>query len=192
MEEHFSPQQSLALITQVIQQAKQKVEQDDTVYMFWGLLITVAALGQYFMLQIPDLKAVSFLPYLLMPVGSVFTWRYYSKKANSNNLLQTTLKKVWTVLSINIYILGFALFGVLGANLMPVMLLLLGMGFLITAWTIQSAPLQFGGLFINLVGLAAFFVPLYLQPLCMAVAGFIGGFVVGCYLRYQKTQKSYV
>jgi uncharacterized membrane protein (UPF0136 family) len=193
MEEHFSPQQSLALITQVIQQAKQKVERDDTVYMFWGLLIAVAALGQYFMLQVPTMRAYSFLPYCLMPVGSLLTWWYYSKKAgsNTNNLLQNTLKKLWVVISINLYILGFVLFGVLGAKLIPIILLLLGMGFFITAWTVQSAPLQFSGLLMNIVGLVAFYVPLDSQPLCLAGVAFVGGFLVGGYLRYQK-QKSYV
>ena len=45
--ENLSAEKSLELITEVIAQARKKFEENGFIFMFWGALIAIAAIGQF-------------------------------------------------------------------------------------------------------------------------------------------------
>ncbi len=107
----LSPEESLELITQVITQARNKFEENGFIYMFWGALIAITSISQFIFLK-NEYYTISWYPYLLMPIGAIYSTVYYSKKKRKSkqNLISKIVSALWIVLSINMMILGF-LFG---------------------------------------------------------------------------------
>jgi hypothetical protein len=189
MEEELSPQQSLELITKIIAQAKQKVNEDGVLYMFWGLLISLVSLLQFILLHSENYKAINFIPYYFLPLGTLFSWFYYRRKLKSqisdNNVVQI-IKKIWIVASANMFLLGFMFPMVLQNHLVPILLLLMGSSGLLTGWIVQERIMQVAGIVMNISGIAAFMVDWSWQPLQMSITNFVCVFLTGLYLWYQK------
>lgn len=191
MEEELSPQQSLELITKIIAQAKQKVSEDAILflYMFWGLLVTFASLGQFVLLRIEAYKPFNFLPYYLFPFGTLFSWLYYRRQkvqTTGNNVVQSMIRKLWIVTSMNMYVLSFLFPMVLKNHLTPMLLILMGISNLVTGWIVQSRVVQVSGFAMNISGIAALMVGWNWQPLQMSITSFVCMFLTGLYLWYQK------
>lgn len=73
--ENLQPKESLAIIEQIIQLRKQKYEENGTFFIFWGILIIVASLGHFLMLQLEVFVQKSgYIWLILMPLGFVFTF----------------------------------------------------------------------------------------------------------------------
>ncbi len=49
--ENLHPKDSLAIIEAVINQRKQKYEENGIFLIFWGILVTLAGIGQFLMLK---------------------------------------------------------------------------------------------------------------------------------------------
>ena len=79
----LSPKQSLELITQVIAQARNKFEENGFIYIFWGILIAIASISQFILLK-KEYYDIHWYPYLLMPMGSIYSVYYFSKKKGKN------------------------------------------------------------------------------------------------------------
>lgn len=145
----LSPEKSLELITQVITQARNKF-----IYMFWGALIAITSISQFVLLK-HEFYNISWYPYLLMPIGSIYSAIYYSRKKGKSkqNLIYRIVSALWIVLSINMMILGFLFGDNLKKNLIPIILILLSIGAIVSATSIKSNLLLYSGIFI---GLSAF------------------------------------
>ncbi len=193
MEEQFSPQQSLELITKIITQAKQKVNENGVLYMVWGLLISAASMGQFILLRSEVYKPINFVPYYLLPLGTLFSWFYYRKKLQSqpthNNVMEI-IRKIWVVASVNLLVLGFLFPMVLQNHLVPVLLLIKGSSVLLTGWIVLSRVMQVAGIVMNLSGLAAFTVAWNWQPLQLSITSFVCVFLTGLYLWYQNKNQN--
>lgn len=73
--ENLQPKESLAIIEQIIQLRKQKYEENGFFFIFWGILIIVASLGHFYMLEMNILYEMSYYIWLiLMPLGFIFTF----------------------------------------------------------------------------------------------------------------------
>ncbi|MEL6811628.1 MAG: hypothetical protein AAFP76_09860, partial [Bacteroidota bacterium] len=75
----FNAQESLELISQIIEEAKSRFEENGFIYLFWGVLIGVAAFSQYALIQ-NKMYLSSWYPYLLVPFGVLFSVFYYRRK----------------------------------------------------------------------------------------------------------------
>ena len=191
---NFSPQQSLDLITQVIQDARSSFSEDGVVYTMWGALLMIASLGQYYLLH-NGFMEINFYPYFLMPVGAVISFLYYRKKASSssgNNLISQVNRALWIACSFNMLILGFAFAHILQANLTPVILILLGIGLSVSGISIRSKLLQFSGIFTNLAAVACFWVDWADHSLVTALVALVAIFIPGIILmnRFKKVNVS--
>lgn len=179
----LSPEESLAIITQTIQEAKSQFEEDGLVYMLWGGLVAFAAISQFILLKL-GYFSINYYPYFFMPLGFIFTWFYYSKKGNrkSNNHLSEIITTSWLAVSFNIMILGFFLNSLLQTNLIPILMILLGIGIIVSSRVTKSQLFLFSGIIINLSGLLAFLVGGFYHPLIMGVAAFVAIFIPGLIL----------
>lgn len=71
--EHLQPNDSLKIIQEIINQRKQKYEQNGFFFIFWGILISVAGITQFLMYQF-DFSKSGFVWLILMPLGFIFTF----------------------------------------------------------------------------------------------------------------------
>ena len=189
----LSPEKSLELITQVITQARNKFEENGFIYMFWGILITITSISQFILLK-NEYYNISWYPYLLMPIGAIYSTIYYSKKKGKSkqNLISKMISTLWIVLSINMMILGFLFGNNLKENLIPIILILLSIGTIVSGTSIKSKLLLYSGIFIALSAFTGFYIERIYQPLLMGLVSIITIFFPGIILMIQYKRKENV
>jgi len=187
----FTPQESLQLISQVIEEAKSRFEENGFIYVFWGILVAAVAYAQFILLQ-NKYYDINWYPYLLMPLGMVFTIFYYIRKGKQTNSrknqISNMISKMWLSLGINKMILGFAFAPVLAENLSPIILILLSIGILVSAVALKSNILFISGIFINIAGIVCFKIAWGYQPLVLGTAALVAIAIPGMIMmrNYQK------
>ncbi len=188
----LSPEKSLELITQVINEARTKVEENGFIYMFWGALIAIAALSQFVLLTY-EYYHIHYYPYFLMPIGGIFTGYYFSKKGKTpQNQISKIISIGWMVLSVNMMILGFVFATTLKEHLTPIILILQGVGLIISGGAIKSKLLLYAGIAINISGLVCFNLAWIYHPLLSGVVAIIAIFIPGLILMIQHKNRSNV
>lgn len=181
--EHLSPEQSLRLITKVVQQARNRFEENGFIYIFWGTLVATASFAQYFLLT-NGYESINWIPYLLMPLGGIFTFIYYNRKRKpkSNNQISRIISVTWIALSTNIMILGFLFSLLLQSFLVPVILLLLAIGLVISGVALKSNLLLFPGILVNILAFACFHIDWLYHSLAMGFAAIVAILIPGILL----------
>ena len=187
----MSPQESIQLIGQVIEEAKTRFRENGFIYVFWGLFISVIALAQFVLLY-NEFYAISWYPYLAVPFGMVFTLLYYrkKKKRRTTNQISTIIGSTWIVLAINKMILGFFFAPTLGENLSPVILILLAIGILVSGIALKSNILIISSFCINIAGILCFYVDWLYQPLVLSASSFLAVMLPGMYLFVQSKNRN--
>lgn len=189
----LTPEKSLELITQVIDQARNKFEKNGFIYMFWGALIAIASISQFVLLK-NEFYKISWYPYLLMPIGAIYSSFYFKKKKrkNNQNFISEIIYLLWIVLSINMMILGFLFANNLKENLIPIILILLSIGTIVSGTSIKSKLLLYSGIFIGLSSFLGYYLEWIYQPLLMGVVSIIAILIPGVILMVQHKKKENV
>jgi len=189
--ENLTPKESLQLIAEVIDEARNRFEENGFVFAFWGALIATASTGQFLLLK-GGHYSINWYPYLLMPLGAIVTWIYYAKKKKGKpvNLVTRIVAMSWNIIAFNLIVLGFVYGDKLKQNLIPVILILLAVGIWTSAVAVKSKLLYFSAIFVNIAALISFYVERMYQPLLMGAVAFIAVFVPGIILIIQNKQKN--
>lgn len=189
----LSPEKSLELITQVIIQARNKFEHNGFIYMFWGVLTAITSISQFILLK-NEYYTINWYPYLLMPIGFIYTATYFSKKKNKNtqNLISKTISVLWVILAINVMILGFFFATNLKQNLIPIILILISVGTLVSGASIKSKLLLYSGIFIGVSAFLSFYLEWIYQPLLMGIISIIALLIPGIVLMTKHKAKERV
>ncbi len=189
----LSPEKSLELITQVITQARNKFEENGFIYMFWGVLIAITSISQFILLK-NEYYNINWYPYLLLPFGSIYSTIYYSKKKRKSkqNLISRIVSALWIVLSANMIILGFLFTSNLKENLIPIILILLSVGTIVSGTSIKSNLLLYSGIFIGISAFIGFYLEWVYQPLLMGIVSIITILIPGIILMVQHKRKENV
>ncbi len=191
--EKISAEKSLELITEVIAQARKKFEENGFIFMFWGALIAIASFSQFALLK-NQYYAIHWYPYFLMPLGAIYSFYYFSKKERryKHNQISIIVSYAWFFLSINTLALGFIFGPLLKANLIPVILILLAVGTIISGISIKSRLLLISGILINFSAFAGFYLQMIYQPLLMGLIGIVAVLIPGIILMIQYKKKQNV
>lgn len=184
-QEELTPKESLDMIREIISESRSRLEEDGFIYIFWGILIALASFGQYYLLT-QGMYEVNYYPYFILPLGGVYTYFYYSRKENRpTNHIGKSISVLWIVLGLNMFALGFSYGMMLDTELVPVLLILLGIGIAVSGRLIQSTFLTGAGVVTNLLGLVCFFLPQMQHSLVMGIVAIVGVALPGFYLRNQ-------
>jgi uncharacterized membrane protein YfcA len=161
--------------------------------MFWGALITITSISQFVLLK-NEYYNINWYPYLLMPIGAIYSTIYFSKKKRKNkqNLISKILSALWIVLSINMMLLGFLFANNLKENLIPIILILLSIGIIVSGTSVKSKLLLYSGIFIALSSFLGFYLEWIYQPLLMGVVSIITILIPGIILMVQHKRKENV
>jgi hypothetical protein len=87
----FTPSESLALIANVILEAKSRFKDNGFSFIFIGLCSFISSLGQFVLLKLGYFH-MNFYPYFIMPIAGVVTYFYYKRKrrvVKSKNIIGT-------------------------------------------------------------------------------------------------------
>ncbi|MDD2637105.1 MAG: hypothetical protein PHW82_16570 [Bacteroidales bacterium] len=188
--EKLSPEKSLEIITQAINQARNKFEENGFIFMFWGVLIFITSISQFILLK-NEYYEISWYPYLLMPIGAIYSTFYYSKKARKGkqNLISKIVSALWIVLSINMMILGFLFASYLKENLIPIILILLSVGTIVSGISIKSKLLLYCGFFISFSAFLCFYLDWIYHSLLLGIVSIFAVLIPGVLLMVQYKKK---
>jgi hypothetical protein len=145
-EKEINPQESLDIITKMVDRAKQNYSADSFYYIMWGWLVFVAALLSYFLS--PILKGNIGLIWLLMPLGGVVSFIYGYKNNKIQKIkthVETSINNVW--LTLGLAFISVMIATALGQmfDFLPVFILLYGIGIFLTGRFLQFLPMIIGG-----------------------------------------------
>ena len=180
----FTPEESFQLIDSVIQKAKSRLEENGIPFILWGVIIALCSYTQAYMIS-ANMSRESWYPYLIMPIVGIGLFiYYYNKKKNSTpNPLASIYGRLWQFVGLNIMLIAFGFNGYLQNNLVPIILLLMGIATLLSGSFIKSKVLFFSGLIINTSAFISFFLSWEQQPLLMGTVSIFALLIPGILLR---------
>ena len=157
---HLTPAESLEVISKAINQTKENIKGQSFYYMLWGWLISIASFSHYLLLTFSGIKQ-PYLPWLvLIPIGFIVSITYSVKKEKSkqyDTYLDVYLKNLWIVLGISFIGIIFISFS-LKVNPTAYIILLTGIGTLVSGLAMKFKPLSIGGIMFFIFSITTLFV----------------------------------
>lgn len=192
----FTPEEGFKIIQKAISNIKTNYKESAQIFLLWGWILSLACLAQFVILKIFQYKEV----YDQLAVYSVGNWivfmlagfifqSFMLKKINSKrkvySYLEGYLKSLWIVIVISFCVAVFICI-TLKIALLPIILLIAGIGTTTTGLLIRFRPLVIGGSIFFAFSIAATFVSGEYLNLLAAAAIIFGHLVPGYLLKSAK------
>ncbi|MEM9327373.1 MAG: hypothetical protein AAGA85_17025 [Bacteroidota bacterium] len=190
-EDALSPDESLELITTMINKAKANFAQRGSFYfLLWGVVIALSNLGHYVLMAFTSYPHPYIVWLSIIPATIVTTW--YSRKKQHNSLKAHGIDRIygqlwWAIFVSIICVLIFM--DKIGYQSTPIILLLASIGTYVSGQTLRFRPLVWGGLLIFICAIVCFLIPQTEQFLVASVAMVLGYLVPGFMLKKQENAR---
>ena len=171
-EKEINPAESLAIINNMINTAKNKLADDGFYFIFWGWLVAICSIAHYITIKM-GIANGHWVWIIFMPAGSIVSM-YYGRKLNKSQKVKTYVD-VYLV-----YLWGAFLIGMfITLILMPwngykqsyfFLMILYGISSFTTGGLLNFKPLVIGSLFSFLFAILTIFLPDLDMFLCLAGA----------------------
>ena len=159
----------------------------------------IVTLSQFILLQLELKKIIDFQytihnwPVFLYPVGAIYTFIYARKEDKKQNLPKTIignmLGTLGGIIGMNLMILGHFFWQNLGDARYPVFLILLAIFLFVSGISIKFKPIIIGGIMLNLIGFAAFYIDWKYHFLIMSIASVLALIIPGILLNIEKRRE---
>jgi len=190
----LTPEESLLLITKTIQDTKTKFTEKGHLFIFWGVLTTIASLSHFVLAQFELYNFIGYA-YLLMPLGAIYAFVSEHRNKKKNNIPKTIIENILMVqviiLTANFMILGFLFREQLGENMTTVFLIFLALLTTLTGVSIKFKPVIIGGISLNLLAFVPYFIDWHYHPLIFTAAAVTGLIIPGILLN-KNNRKEHV
>ncbi|MBK9286704.1 MAG: hypothetical protein IPN38_03230 [Flavobacteriales bacterium] len=187
METEMTPSQSLQLIQEMVQQARQSVQKSNFYFLAWGMLFALAGVVDHILLQ----QGVG-MHWLVWPamglLGGIISGVYgarQGRRAEVNTLMDRVQMWLWGSYTVTLVLLIVATVSG-GRDPNPYVLLLTGLPTFVTGALIRFRPLMVGGVLFWVIGLASLFVLHEFSSLVFAFAIVVGYIVPGILLKRKE------
>ena len=187
-EKEMSPQESLDLIQSMIGKARKRYTDNSFFFLLWGWITLVASLTHFYLATYTDFND-PYLGWALTIPGGIISAIYGSRQEKRSNVTNYTDKLYgWLWGS-----LGLAMFSIifngelLSWQVVPFIMLLAGVGTVVSGVMMGFKPLQFGSIAFWALSFVAFRQPENYQMLMMALAVAVGYLLPG-YIMKQKAK----
>lgn len=184
-EHKLTPQQSLALISDVISQTKENIKNHSFIFLLWGWTLTLASLARFFLETQTDFEYY-FLPFpILVGIAIIITIFHHRRKV-SETYLNSFIKKLWMALAVGFMVTVFVS---VYQKVEPFTytLILAAIGTSITGSTMKFKPFIIGGAFFLFFAICCVFIPDSYKALVHGIAIIIGYLIPGYLLKKTKS-----
>lgn len=192
-EKMLTPEESLRVIRETIDLAKRGVGENGFQFLWWGWLVVIACLVEYYLL-VHNYGEKAHLAWIVMPVlgapvSILYEWRR-DQKQQDRNLVRELYGYLW---------LGFVVSLTLALIIsvrhamppVPMVLILAGFSTFMSGILIRFRPLVFGGAVLWAGAVLCLWMPVQEQSLVQAGAITLGYLVPGYWLN-QRARKAHV
>lgn len=190
----FTQQESLAVIQEMINKAKNRFSEGGHLYLLWGWVVFICSLAEFVLLRFVHYQQHGMI-WLLTWVAFIYQLFYLARKRRQSKVRTYThdiIKYVWLVFVISMALLMFLFAMIVGPDtykiIGPVFLVLYGMPSFLSGIILKFKPLVTGGIYCWALAVIAAFVPedyrLLLLALSMLLAWIIPGYMLNS--KYKK------
>lgn len=190
----INPTESMEIISNMINKAKNKLADDGFLLIFWGWLVTITALTHYVFLKL-NMYNGEILWAILMPLGGIFSAIYGSKqnkKKTVKTYIDSYLSYLWGAFGIALFltIVSGSQFGIKPTYFC--LMILYGFATFVSGGLLGFKPLIFGSLVSFLCAIIAIFLNDTDQLLIISIA-LLGSYIIpGHLLRIKYKSQQHV
>ncbi len=188
----LTPEESLLLITETIEETKERFKENGHILVFWGTLMIIV-FGSQFVLSLLKLYDFTIYPVYLFPlVGGgymIYIWIEEKKKNKPKTIIGNILGSIGWIIGMNLLILGFFFWHQLGKAMAPVFLILLALMIIVTGLSIKFKPFTVGGALVNLIGLGTFLLDGNYHGFSMMLGAVVGLIIPGLLLNKARRKE---
>jgi len=193
MEKQFDEKQSLAVISEMIQNARERVVDNGYWYLLWGYLVFAAAITHYILMEIVHWE-YAWLPWpVFMMLGGIFSafagYRQASA-ARHKTFFDTVMISLWSAfLIVLLLILAFAALGKINPlAAYPMIMIIYGFGTWVSGGVLKYTPLVIGGIICWILAGIAFYFSFDIQILLLALSILIAYIIPGHMLKFKASR----
>ena len=191
-EENFNPQQSLALIESMINNAKNRVSENGFMYLLWGWVVFICGLSQFVLMHFfkyPQHYVVWMLSWVVF-FFQIFYLRRKKRKQRVRTYADHIISYVWIAFIVVIFLVGYLIGNLTGgeyySHITPLMLAVYGFPIFVTGAIMQFRPLIFGGIGCWVLCIISTFIKEYDYQLLMIPASMLVAWIIPGYLLRAK------
>lgn len=183
---NLTAQQSLDIITGMIQEAKGKVRKNAFHFLLWGWVITIANLGMYTLSKL-DYPYPYIVWTLTIPAWIISMYKGYRQSKEDHVSTHFDTISLWLWVCFGICIFTLVAFGYkLNYQINPLIITISAIPTFVSGVLLRFKPMMFGGAAFWIFGIIGFLTPIETQPLIGAVAILCGYLVPGYLLKNRK------
>lgn len=184
----ITEQQSLHLIREMIEKAKNDLSNQSFYPILWGWIVLIGSLGHFLLLRF-DLTEKPYMIWLIIIIGMIASAvKGYNERNNTSTgtYSGTIVAMVWVIFLVN-YFLLLPFLDQINYLMGPLVLLMSGGSIFLCGFVLKFRPFYLGGIFTWLMAVLAFNVSMELQLLVSAVAVLFGLLIPGYLLKNRKS-----
>ena len=182
--DNLSQQESLSIITSMINQAKSNVDQSSFHLLLWGWIIFTASLGHFVLLKFTSIENTHYAWLLVIPgafTSFIYGWRTGSRKKVST-YADRIYMWIWVAFFI-VFTIMFTLFSGMRGEINPLILLFAGYATFLSGQVLKFKPLIFGGILFWIFAVLAYLVQNEYSLLITALSVLTGYLIPGYLLK---------
>ena len=196
METTLNEQDSIRVITEMIENSKAKIRDNGFFYLLWGWLVLIASVTNFVLLQIGFGQA--WLPWpILMTAGGIasgIAGYKLGKKAKAKTMFDTAMIYLWYGFLVTLLIILFtASSGKISWNVTNTLIIsLYGLGTFVSGGILKFKPLIFGGIISWVLAIVTLYVPEMYSLLMVAMSIIVAYLIPGYMLKSRNKNLSHV
>jgi hypothetical protein len=189
---NFYPEEGLKTIYAMIQSAKSTIGENYLYYLFWGYLVLIACIAEYALITLRYNQHYLVWP-VLMGLGIVVSVLFnirQAKRSTSKSFIGQVMMYLWGGWLVSFVILiVFANLGEQYAVILPLAMVMYGLGIFVSGGVVNFRPLIFGGILSWIAAGISFFQPHAIQLLIMTGVVIVSYIVPGHMLRKKSKEQ---
>lgn len=187
--ENLKPQESLQLINEMIERAKQSFSKISFYFLFWGILLTVAGVVEYFLDRVIHYK-YSYIGWPVLGVIGFIVATIKSRKEDQSKVRSYAGRifgYLWGGFGLTLVLLIVATVGT-GLNPGSFIIILTGLPTFVTGGVMRFRPLIIGGIVFWVIGILSFFFLGEFRSLIFSFAIVCGYIIPGLMLKKSENR----
>jgi hypothetical protein len=194
MEENFSPQQSLAIIQNMIAKARNNIGDNSKYLLLWGWVTFAAFISQFLLKNVAGCRQHYLVWMVIIPAAivSAYIGKKQKRAYKATGYIQDAMGYLWMGMGISFFVLCI-IFSKLGwgSNIYPFFILMYGLGTFVSGKFLQFTPLVAGGIAAWVLAVGATFVT-YDYQMLFAAAAIMASYIVPAHIlrKRQKTENT--
>ncbi|MBS1916169.1 MAG: hypothetical protein JST87_07820 [Bacteroidetes bacterium] len=184
-ENDFSPEQSLKLITSMIETTKNSLKDRSHYFLLWGWAVMTACVSQYFLkvvMNYPNHYLVWWITPVVLVVQIFFIVRDRKKEKVKTYINEVSIY-LWTAIGLSFFAASFIFSKIGWENCYAVYIILYGIGTYVSGSLIKFRPLIVGGIICFPLAAVTAYLSFDHQIIMLAVAILISYIIPGHLLR---------